>query len=105
MSKLGQPIIFKSTMIYYIDKQNQKNRLVALVADYSYGKRPRLETKNICEERICGNQWQQILKKTWDKIEKDLEQSLNKVSRKSGAQLRNTLKRRNEVWIQEEVRI
>ena len=105
MSKLEQPIIFKSTVTYSIDKQDWKNRFVALVADYSYGQNPRLETENICEARICGNQWQQILKKTWDKIEKDLEQSLVEVSRQSGAQLRNTVKRRNKVWIQEEVRI
>ena len=76
MRKLGQPIIFKSTMTYSNDKQDWKNKFVALVVDYSYGQNPHLEIDNICESRICGNQWQQILKNTWDKIGKDLEQSL-----------------------------
>jgi len=74
--KLGQPLIFKSIVIYSIDKQNWKNGFVALVANYSYGQSPLLETENPCEVGIHGNQWQQIMKKTLDKIEKDLEQSL-----------------------------
>ena len=92
MRKLGQPIIFKSIVIFSIEKQKWKNMFVALIADYSYGQSPRLKTKKLCKARLYGNHWQQILKNTWDKIEKDLEQSLVEVSRQSGAQLRNTVK-------------
>ena len=78
---------------------------MALVVDYYYGQSPHLETENLYKARIYGNQWQQILKKTWDKIGKDLEQSLIYVLRQSSAQLMNTLKQRNKVWIQEEIGI